>query len=104
MVFGVVSRGLDHSRMSLQYRYEEQVTRGGACMTKAELIDKISEKKPGLTRKQVEVSSIPSWTASSSPWQKRTRSRSADSELPDPPPARQEGRNPKTARDGFRAS
>jgi len=24
-------------------------------MTKAELIDKISEKKPGLTRKQVEV-------------------------------------------------
>jgi len=29
--------------------------KGGYCMTKAELVDKIAEKKPGLTRKQVEV-------------------------------------------------
>src|SRR5271169_6246397 len=34
---------------------EAVLLRGGDCMTKAELVDKIAEKKPGLTRKQVEV-------------------------------------------------
>lgn len=34
---------------------ESVVLQGGDCMTKAELVDKIAEKKPGLTRKQVEV-------------------------------------------------
>jgi len=31
------------------------LSEGGHCMTKAELVDKIAEKKTELTRKQVEV-------------------------------------------------
>jgi len=73
-------------------------------MTKAELVDKIAEKKPGLTRKQVEVIVNTVLDGIKDALSRKTRSRSGGSQFPGPPPPRQGRQEPEDRRDRLGAA